>query len=230
MGPGASLILAPLRTLHREQDASPPVRWSPLVAADRHRLPRPPSSHPWCVILSMNPPRTDRRARGVQLRLRDGPRVRAPANHSVQTEHVTVGSAVSLFSGAGGLDLGIESAGFSILAAVEWDEDACDTMEKNVRLTFRGSARSFGPTSTRSSPASARGSPLETSSERQACRAGNGPICSWAGHRVWRSPSRGSGSTGSVTGSTPPRACCRPTPVCLPRPGPGTSSSRTCTR
>ena len=56
----------------------------------------------------------------------------------MQTEHVTVGSAVSLFSGAGGLDLGIESAGFSILAAVEWDEDACDTMEKNAPTYFPG--------------------------------------------------------------------------------------------
>lgn len=53
----------------------------------------------------------------MQLRLRDGPGVRAPASHSV-TEGVTVGSAISLFSGAGGLDLGIESAGFAILAAV----------------------------------------------------------------------------------------------------------------
>jgi DNA (cytosine-5)-methyltransferase 1 len=41
------------------------------------------------------------------------------------------GVAISLFSGAGGLDLGIEEAGFSIGAAVELDEDAADTMEKN---------------------------------------------------------------------------------------------------
>ena len=53
-----------------------------------------------------------------------------------QTGNVTVGSAISLFSGAGGLDLGIEAAGFSTLAAVEWDEDAADTMEKNAPACF----------------------------------------------------------------------------------------------
>jgi len=41
------------------------------------------------------------------------------------------GIAISLFSGAGGLDLGVERAGFQVAAAVEHDEDAADTMEKN---------------------------------------------------------------------------------------------------
>ena len=62
--------------------------------------------------------------------------MRVQPDRSVQTEGVTVGSAISLFSGAGGLDLGIESAGFAILAAVEWDDDACDTMEKNAPSYF----------------------------------------------------------------------------------------------
>jgi DNA (cytosine-5)-methyltransferase 1 len=44
------------------------------------------------------------------------------------TDH---GLALSLFSGAGGLDLGIEAAGFQTAAAVEINEDAADTMEKN---------------------------------------------------------------------------------------------------
>ncbi len=48
------------------------------------------------------------------------------------------GGAISLFSGAGGLDLGIEAAGFQTLAAVEWDEDAADTMEKNAPAFFPG--------------------------------------------------------------------------------------------
>ncbi|MGD0880123.1 MAG: DNA cytosine methyltransferase [Acidimicrobiales bacterium] len=43
----------------------------------------------------------------------------------------TAGIAISLFSGAGGLDLGVESAGFDVAAAVELDSDAADTMEKN---------------------------------------------------------------------------------------------------
>ncbi len=41
------------------------------------------------------------------------------------------GVAISLFSGAGGLDLGVESAGYHVAAAVEVDHDAADTMEKN---------------------------------------------------------------------------------------------------
>lgn len=39
--------------------------------------------------------------------------------------------AISLFSGAGGLDLGAEAAGFDVRAAVECDRDAALTMEKN---------------------------------------------------------------------------------------------------
>ena len=44
---------------------------------------------------------------------------------------VELGVAISLFSGAGGLDLGVEAAGFHVAAAVEADHDAADTMEKN---------------------------------------------------------------------------------------------------
>jgi len=54
----------------------------------------------------------------------------------MQTGGVNVGSAISLFSGAGGLDLGAEQAGFSTVAAVEWDRDAADTMEKNAPTHF----------------------------------------------------------------------------------------------
>ncbi|WAC93484.1 DNA cytosine methyltransferase [Mycobacterium sp. Aquia_213] len=43
----------------------------------------------------------------------------------------TNGVAISLFSGAGGLDLGAEDAGFQVRAAVERDGDAALTMEKN---------------------------------------------------------------------------------------------------
>lgn len=41
------------------------------------------------------------------------------------------GQAISLFSGAGGLDLGAHEAGFAVRAAVEYDRDAVATMEKN---------------------------------------------------------------------------------------------------
>ena len=39
--------------------------------------------------------------------------------------------AISVFSGAGGLDLGVEAAGFRVTTAVESDTDAALTMEKN---------------------------------------------------------------------------------------------------
>lgn len=54
----------------------------------------------------------------------------------VHTGAVPAGSAISLFSGAGGLDLGIEAAGFATVAAVEWDQDAADSMEKNAPAYF----------------------------------------------------------------------------------------------
>jgi DNA (cytosine-5)-methyltransferase 1 len=41
--------------------------------------------------------------------------------------------AISLFSGAGGLDLGVEAAGYRVTAAVECDDDAALTMEKNFQ-------------------------------------------------------------------------------------------------
>lgn len=38
---------------------------------------------------------------------------------------------ISLFSGAGGLDIGFENAGFSIAVAVEIDPSCCDTLKTN---------------------------------------------------------------------------------------------------
>ena len=64
--------------------------------------------------------------------------MRVPPSSPRKTGDVELGGAVSLFSGAGGLDLGTEQAGFSVRVAVEWDHDAADTMEKNASLHFRG--------------------------------------------------------------------------------------------
>lgn len=44
---------------------------------------------------------------------------------------MTSGDTISLFSGAGGLDLGAAQAGFHIASAVEINGDAADTLEKN---------------------------------------------------------------------------------------------------
>jgi DNA (cytosine-5)-methyltransferase 1 len=55
-----------------------------------------------------------------------------PTEEPGSIEQMTVrGLAVSLFSGAGGLDLGVEAAGYRTAAAVEINDDAADTMEKN---------------------------------------------------------------------------------------------------
>ena len=40
-------------------------------------------------------------------------------------------SAISLFSGAGGLDLGVERAGYRVLATLEYDAGAAATLRAN---------------------------------------------------------------------------------------------------
>lgn len=80
----------------------------------------------------------DRGASGVQLCLNSLRHMRDPTVSTGHTESVESGSAISLFSGAGGLDLGVEEAGFRTTVAVEWDADAADTMEKNAGTYFPG--------------------------------------------------------------------------------------------
>lgn len=46
--------------------------------------------------------------------------------------------SVELYTGAGGLALGISRAGFDHLAVVELDKDACDTIEENKRRRVEG--------------------------------------------------------------------------------------------
>lgn len=78
----------------------------------------------------------DRRKTGIQLSLLAGTGIRGPVAATGQTCAVAAGTVISLFSGAGGLDLGIERAGFSTVSAVEWDADAADSMEKNAPSYF----------------------------------------------------------------------------------------------
>src|SRR5947209_8474062 len=47
---------------------------------------------------------------------------------------------ISLFTGAGGLDIGFHAAGFEVLACVEIDPNYCKTLEAN-----KGKGKVFGP-------------------------------------------------------------------------------------
>ena len=47
---------------------------------------------------------------------------------------------LSLFSGAGGLDLGFHAAGFEVMAAVEIEENYCASLRANV-----GMGKWYGP-------------------------------------------------------------------------------------
>lgn len=85
---------------------------------------------------SMREPGHDARQGGLQLRLLGADMARADQSQAKRQAPASKGAAISLFSGAGGLDLGIEQAGFRTLAAVEWDHDAADTMEKNAPAFF----------------------------------------------------------------------------------------------
>jgi DNA (cytosine-5)-methyltransferase 1 len=77
----------------------------------------------------------DRNRTDEQLRLPLARSMRDPAAEPGHNDPVS-GAVISLFSGAGGLDLGVERAGYQTVAAVEWDDDAADSMEKNAPTHF----------------------------------------------------------------------------------------------
>lgn len=60
-------------------------------------------------------------------------------------------SAISLFSGAGGMDVGVKQAGFDIKACIEIDKHCCRTLRENIRrersdtLVYEGDIRSIEP-------------------------------------------------------------------------------------
>ncbi|MDR0647768.1 MAG: DNA cytosine methyltransferase, partial [Synergistaceae bacterium] len=47
-------------------------------------------------------------------------------------------SSIELFSGSGGLALGLHQSGFDHQALLEWDRNSCDTIRANVLLGFPG--------------------------------------------------------------------------------------------
>jgi len=54
------------------------------------------------------------------------------ANESEMKKIKNIRTAVSLFSGAGGLDIGMRQAGFDIRACIEIDVNACETLRHNI--------------------------------------------------------------------------------------------------
>ncbi len=59
--------------------------------------------------------------------------------------------AVSLFSGAGGMDVGVLQAGFDVLACIEIDKNCCDTLHANIdkssrnTIVYNADIRDFQP-------------------------------------------------------------------------------------
>ena len=60
-------------------------------------------------------------------------------------------TAISLFSGAGGMDIGVQQAGFTILSCLELDKNCCETLRENISrenrktVVYEGDIKTFAP-------------------------------------------------------------------------------------
>lgn len=60
-------------------------------------------------------------------------------------------TAISLFSGAGGMDIGVQQAGFTILSCLELDKNCCETLRENISrenrktIVYEGDIKEFAP-------------------------------------------------------------------------------------
>ena len=60
-------------------------------------------------------------------------------------------TAISLFSGAGGMDIGVQQAGFDILACCEIDRHCCEALRESIRrgqrntIVYEGDIKTFTP-------------------------------------------------------------------------------------
>jgi DNA (cytosine-5)-methyltransferase 1 len=64
--------------------------------------------------------------------LDDPLKIKLEMNHRQKISKSTPYKIISLFSGAGGMDLGFINAGFDIVFANDFDKDACETYKKNI--------------------------------------------------------------------------------------------------
>ena len=62
--------------------------------------------------------------------LDDPLKIKLEMNHRQKISKSTPYKIISLFSGAGGMDLGFINAGFDIVFANDFDKDACETYKK----------------------------------------------------------------------------------------------------
>lgn len=81
----------------------------------------------------------------------DNKTVSTAGNENIQTTDKLI--AVSLFSGAGGMDVGVIEAGFEVKACVEMDHNCCETLRENIKRqnrgtkVYEGDIRNFNPQS-----------------------------------------------------------------------------------
>lgn len=70
---------------------------------------------------------------------------RRPSEEAGGERSVSELPAISLFSGAGGLDLGVERAGYRITVALDYDRDSCETLRANFprARVLKGDIRQF---------------------------------------------------------------------------------------
>src|SRR5207248_8904877 len=70
---------------------------------------------------------------------------RRPSDEAGGERSVSELPAISLFSGAGGLDLGVERAGYRITVSLDHDRDSCETLRANFSAArvVEGDIRQF---------------------------------------------------------------------------------------
>lgn len=99
----------------------------------------PEGSREWThSVLVQNPVKSKDLKEPAVLVRRIMPDISGPRNEQIIS--LPGHAAITLFSGAGGLDIGLEQAGFCVVAQHEWDQAACETLIINRPDYFRYAA------------------------------------------------------------------------------------------